>query len=94
MSVKKRIGQVTKEQRDSIQRLHERKNSLCELLPIIDSSDQKLRDRIVADMEATEKEFQQWWDDRVEEYGWEKSCHGRWEIDFNTCDIFLVEKRN
>ena len=89
MCAKRIVGQVTESQRDEIQQLFERKNSLAELFPIVDANNQTLYEKVVADMAATGAKFQQWWDDRAEEYGWESSDNGNWEIDFETCEIFL-----
>ncbi|MDR3108744.1 MAG: CXXX repeat peptide modification system protein [Planctomycetaceae bacterium] len=91
MSAKK-VGQVSAEQRDEIQRLFERKNALAELFPIIKPENQSLYEKAVADMGETDSKFQHWWDERAEEYQWERTEHGQWEIDFNTGEIFLVEK--
>ena len=91
MNAKKIVGCVTPEQRDEIQRLFERKNSLTELFPIVDPNNQALYDKVVADMAATTAKFQKWWDDRAEEYHWESSPDGKWEINFETCEIFLGE---
>ena len=89
MSAKRKVGQVTESQRDEIQRLFERKNSLAELFPIVDANNQALYEKVVADMGATGAKFQQWWDARAEEYDWERSSDSHWEIDFETCGIFL-----
>ncbi|MCL2646421.1 MAG: CXXX repeat peptide modification system protein [Phycisphaerales bacterium] len=89
---KKIVGRVTPEQRSEIQKLFERRNSLKELFMIVDPKDQTLYEKVVADMGATGTKFQKWWDDRAAEYHWESSKTGSWEIDFNTCEIFLLER--
>jgi CXXX repeat modification system protein len=33
--------------------------------------------------------FQKWWSDMAQKYGWESAEGGNWEIDFDTCDIYL-----
>lgn len=89
---KKTVGSVTPEQRDEIQSLFERRNSLKELFMIVDPQNQELYDKVVADMGETGTKFQKWWDDRAEEYHWESAENGNWEIDFDTCEIFLREE--
>lgn len=90
MSVeKKRVGKVTPEQRDEIQALFERRNSLKELFPIVPPENKELYERVVADMGETARTFEQWWKDRAEEYGWEGVDGGNWEINFETCEIYL-----
>ncbi len=87
--MKKLVGKVTEEERDAIQSLFERRNGLTELAKIINNDD-ALYERLVADMGATGMKFQKWWDDMAAKYQWESAENGNWEIDFNTCDIYLV----
>jgi len=87
--MKKLVGKVTEEERDAIQSLFERRNGLTELAKIINNDD-ALYERLVADMGATGTKFQKWWDDMAAKYQWESAENGTWEIDFNTCAIYLV----
>jgi len=88
--MKRIVGQVTAEERDMIQALFERRNGLTELAKIVNGDD-ALYERLVADMGATGTKFQRWWDDMYAKYGWERSVNGNWEIDFDSCNIYLVE---
>ena len=88
---KKLVGKVTPEQKDEIQALFERRNSLKELFLIVPKDNQDLYERVVADMAQTQKKFDQWWADRAAEYQWEGRENGHWEINFDTCEIFLNE---
>ncbi|MBQ3349805.1 MAG: CXXX repeat peptide modification system protein [Thermoguttaceae bacterium] len=88
---KKLVGKVTPEQKDEIQELFERRNSLKELFLIVPKDNQDLYERVVADMALTQKKFDQWWADRAAEYHWEGRKNGHWEINFDTCEIFLNE---
>ena len=83
------VGKVTPEQRDEIRSLFERRNSLKELFMIVDPNNQALYDKVVADTATTGAKFQKWWDDRAKEYQWEGNDNSSWEIDFDTCEIFL-----
>lgn len=89
--MKTKVGQVTIEEKDEIQSLFERKNGLKELFQILQPDNETLYQKLIADMGKTSTEFQNWWSQMSEKYNWEKSKNGRWEIDFDTCEIFLVE---
>jgi CXXX repeat modification system protein len=88
--MKKEIGRVTEVERDNIQALFERRNGLEELAKILTPDNDELYNRLVEDMGETSTKFQQWWDNTSSKYNWESSENGRWEIDFQTCKIFLV----
>lgn len=88
--MKKEVGHVTEDERDEIQSLFERRNGLNELAKILTPDNDILYDRLVHDMGETATKFQQWWDNTSRKYNWESSEDGRWEIDFRSCQIFLV----
>lgn len=88
---KKLIGRVTEEERDEIQTLFERRNGLKELASVVDANNSELYERLIADMGETGSRFQKWWDTMAAKYDWERAINGNWEIDFGTCDIYLVE---
>jgi CXXX repeat modification system protein len=90
------VGKVTEEERDEIQALFERKNGLKELTRSLVDIDRKelenstLYEKLVTDMGRVSTRFQEWWDEKSEKYKWESAPGGHWEIDFETCDIYLV----
>lgn len=84
------IGHVLPEERDEIQSLFERRNGLNELAKILTSDNVELYERLVKDMGETSIKFQQWWNRMGEKYQWESDDNGNWEIDFSTCEIYLV----
>ena len=86
--MKKKVGQVSPEEKDEILALFERRNGLNELAKIV-SNDDSLYEKLVADMGTTATKFQNWWDKMSAKYQWERTENGHWEIDFNTCEIFL-----
>ena len=88
--MKKVVGQVTPAERDEIQSLFERRNGLNELAKILTADNAELYEKLVADMGATGTRFQQWWDTMASQYGWESAEGGNWEINFDTCEIYLV----
>ena len=90
METRKVVGKVTPAERDEIQKLFERRNGLQELAKIVDANNQELYEKLVKDMGETGTKFQQWWDAKAKQYGWESHAKGNWEINFQTCDITLV----
>ena len=88
--MKKLVGQVTPEERTEIQTLFERRNGLNELAKIITTENTELYDKIVKDLGVTGTKFQNWWDRMATKYKWESAENGNWEINFDTCEIFLV----
>lgn len=88
--VKKLVGQVTPEEKNEILALFERRNGLNELAKILTPENTELYERLVSDMGSTGTKFQQWWDTMAQKYQWESAPDGNWEINFDTCEIFLV----
>lgn len=91
--MKKEIGQVSAEERDEIQRLFERRNGLNELAKILTADNAELYERLVRDMGETGTKFQNWWDTMAAKYQWESAPDGHWEIDFESCKIYLVTEQ-
>lgn len=90
MQTKKVIGQVTTEERNEIQTLFERRNGLNELAHILTTENEDLYEKLVKDLGETGAKFQDWWNRMGEKYNWESAEDGNWEIDFETCNIYLV----
>lgn len=88
--MKKEVGRVTPEERDEIQALFERRNGLNELAKILTADNGELYERLVKDMGETSSKFQNWWNRMGERYQWESAENGNWEIDFDSCAIYLV----
>lgn len=88
--VRKLVGQVTIDEKNEIQTLFERRNGLNELAKILTADNTELYERLVRDMGETQSKFQNWWDRMSAKYQWESAENGNWEINFETCEIFLV----
>ena len=86
---RKLIGQVTPEEKNEIQSLFERRNGLNELAKVLTADNAELYEKLVKDMGETGTKFQNWWDNMAKKYQWESSPNGNWEINFDTCEIFL-----
>lgn len=89
--MKKLVGQVAVEEKDEIQTLFERRNGLNELAKILSVDNVELYEKLVKDMGETGSKFQNWWDRMGEKYQWESIEGGNWEIDFDTCNIYLTD---
>lgn len=90
MVAKKVVGQVTVEEKHEIQTLFERRNGLNELAKIVTADNTELYEKLVKDMGETSSKFQSWWDTMSQKYQWESAENGNWEINFETCEIYLV----
>ena len=87
---KKLVGQVTPEEKDEILTLFERRNGLNELAKILTADNAELYEKLVKDLGETGTKFQNWWSQMADKYQWESAEDGNWEINFDTCDIYLV----
>lgn len=87
--IRKLVGQVTPEEKNEIQSLFERRNGLNELAKVLTADNAELYEKLVKDMGETGTKFQNWWDNMAKKYQWESSPNGNWEINFDTCEIFL-----
>ncbi len=87
--MKKRVGQVTVEEKNQIQQLFERRNGLTELSKVLTADNTELYERLVKDMDETTSKFQGGWNAMAAKYNWEGADYGNWEINFETCEIFL-----
>ena len=90
MQVKRIIGSVTEHEKNEIQSLFERRNGLNELAMILTAENDALYEKLVKDMGETGTKFQNWWDTMSKKYEWESVENGNWEINFETCEIYLV----
>ena len=89
---RKLVGQVTPEEKNEILALFERRNGLNELAKVLTPDNAELYEKLVTDMGTTGTKFQNWWDTMAQKYRWESSPNGNWEINFDTCEIFLVDQ--
>lgn len=88
--MKKLVGQVTIEEKNEIQALFERRNGLSELAKILTPDNDALYQKLVKDMGETGTKFQSWWECMGKKYQWESAPNGNWEINFDTCEIYLL----
>lgn len=88
--MKKVVGQVFELEKREIQILFERRNGLNELAKILTADNTELYERLIKDLGETSIKFQKWWNQMSEKYQWESIDGGNWEIDFDTCEIYLI----
>ena len=88
--MKQLVGQVSESERDEIRQLFERRNGLNELAKILTADNQDLNEKLITDLGETSTKFQNWWDSNSAKYQWKSVENGNWEIDFATCEIYLV----
>ena len=88
--MKKVVGQVSELEKREIQILFERRNGLNELAKILTADNTELYERMIKDLGETSIKFQKWWNQMSEKYQWESIDGGNWEIDFDTCEIYLI----
>ena len=95
---KKEVGKVTPGERDEIKILFERKNGISELTKsLINVSKAELEnsflyDKLVSDMGKVSAQFQKWWDTMNAKYKWETIPGYKWEIDFDSCKIYIKKQ--
>ena len=63
---------------------------LNELAKILTADNAELYEKLVKDLGETGTKFQDWWNRMAEKYQWESAEDGNWEINFDTCEIYLV----
>ncbi len=88
--MKKLVGKVTVEEKNEIMSLYERRNGLSELSKVLTENNDALYEKLVKDMGETGTKFQNWWNDMSAKYQWESAEDGNWEINFDTCEIYLI----
>ena len=86
------VGKVTEEEKGEIQQLFERRNGLNELAKILTADNTELYEKLVSDLGETGIRFLAWWDRMSAKYQWEAIEGGNWEINFDTCEIYLVKE--
>ncbi len=89
--MKKVVGKVSESEKKEIQILFERRNGLNELANILTADNEELYERLVKDLGETSVKFQKWWNRMGEKYQWESIDGGNWEINFDTCEIYLIK---
>jgi CXXX repeat modification system protein len=94
-SMRRELGKITPQERDEIKVLFERKNGLVELAKALAGMSRQeldasgLYDKVTQDIGRASTQFQAWFDRTSRTYGWENRPGHRWEVDFDTCTVYL-----
>ena len=70
--------------------MFERRNGLNELAKIVTADNTELYEKLVKDLGETGAKYQDWWDRMAMKYQWESAQNGKWKINFETCEIYLI----
>ena len=88
-------GKISDKDRDEIKQLFQRKLALGELFQSLTkmetSKSSALYEKIVMDMGETAFSFSRWWEQTARRYKWPSNPTGNWRLDFDSCEVFLVE---
>jgi CXXX repeat modification system protein len=88
---KKTLGKVTPEEANTIMLLFSRKKALEELLPTLDlEKNERLYEKVIADLSATNAKIMDWWKTVSGKYSWEFANTDSWWIDFETSTVSLT----
>lgn len=85
--MKKIIGKVTEKEKKQIMSINNHKNSLEELLLILNETDDIYKN-VLTELDETRQKYQEWWDTNYNKYHWERGT-GYWTIVFETNEIVI-----
>jgi CXXX repeat modification system protein len=92
-SEKKFLGKVTAKEKDEIRALFERRNALMELLRVLPGLEKTeadyLYEKLIKDFSQVNAQYHEWWQKVSQEYQWENTEGMQWEVEFDTCTVFL-----
>ncbi len=89
------VGKVTEQEKNEMLILFERKLGIDELAFTLESdllSDDKkesMQDKMITEFGKIKLDMQTWWNKMYEKYKWEMIEGYKWNIDFQTCEIYL-----
>lgn len=87
--MKEVVGKVTAEESAEIKKLFLRKNALIDLLKSVEKGS-AIYENVMSDFIETNEKFQNWWNNTSKKYSWKNPKTAQWEINFDTCEIFLA----
>lgn len=92
------VGVVTKEEKNEIMVLFERKLGIEELTATLEgdllSSDKKMNmnNKITEELEMVKSDLRNCWGRMYEKYKWKGLDGHKWAIDFQTCEIYITDQ--
>lgn len=91
--MKKLVGHVSEDERDYMRVLHGRKYALIELSRLLTKDSCEMYEKILSDLADTSLKSQEWWNKMSQKYQWEGADNCGWQIDFDNCGIYLIDKK-
>ena len=85
--MRKIVGEVTEDEKNSIRIINNHKNSLEELMLILKEEDD-IYEKVLSDLNETKQKYQEWWNTNYNKYHWERGI-GNWTIVFETNEIVV-----
>ncbi len=82
---------INSEEAKEILEIVKEKKGLVRISSIIPKSDSPLLTRNTLDIEECEKNFTNWWNKISKKYNLKSTPNGKWQIDFKTNTIYLIE---
>lgn len=95
--LKEVVGMVTEEEKNEAMTLFERKVGIEELTATLESDlltaekKESMQDKMISELGKVELNLQAWWDKMYRKYSWKSIDGHKWNIDFQTCEIFLLK---
>lgn len=92
------VGTVSEEEKNEILNLFERKLGIEELAYTLESDllspDKKegMQDKMISELGKVKLMLQDWWDKMYVKYQWKSIDGYRWNIDFQTCEIYITKQ--
>lgn len=85
--MRKIVGKVTEIEKNSIRAINNHKNSLEELLLILNQDDDIYK-KVSLELDEIKQRYQEWWNSCYNKYHWEKGKK-EWTILFETNEIII-----
>ena len=92
------VGMVTVEEKNELMILFERKLGIEELAVTLESDllaaekKDQMQDKMISELGKTKLKLQAWWDKMYAKYNWKSVEGNKWNIDFQTCEIYIIEQ--
>ena len=92
---RKSVGKLTEQERDEIQHLNYRRQTLKTLFRSFAEEENEINpglyDKLIEDMTQTEQRYDTWFRQEAQQHGWDRADGASWSVDFESCEVFLVE---
>lgn len=96
MEIKKFIVQVNELEKNEIEKLFERMNSLRSLSLTLSTNNELfnensyLYEKVIEDLSSTQKKYDQWWANIIKVYNLDQDKMAYYQIDFSEGNLYLL----